>query len=121
MKISAMSKLRRYQLLTICVLVAVGFALAIEPQKAAALIRKHQATFADNKVVGQLYNTLNAGSVTRTDWRAAVEAQNTPGKAAGKGGTVTAPNNPGAVLYDQTNNPAGNGAPDQDFEASFDL
>lgn len=52
LKIFAMNNLRRYQLLAICVLVAVGFALAIEPQKAAALIRKHQATFADNKVVG---------------------------------------------------------------------
>ncbi|MDX2040106.1 MAG: hypothetical protein SF097_02605 [Acidobacteriota bacterium] len=115
-----MNKLRRYQLLAICVLVAVGFALAIEPQKAAALIKKHNTAFADTKVTGQLYNMVNAGSVTGTDWRAAVEAQNKPGKSAGKGGTAVSPNNPSAVLYNQTDNGSGNGAPDQDFEAAFD-
>lgn len=45
----------------------------------------------------------------------------TPTSAAGVGGagTFTAPE--GAMtLYSQLDNPAGNGAPDQDFEASFD-
>ncbi|HRC84253.1 MAG TPA: DUF11 domain-containing protein [Thermoanaerobaculia bacterium] len=42
-------------------------------------------------------------------------------KAAGGTGAVSnAPNGVPVLLYDQTNNPAGNGVPDQDFEASFD-
>ena len=120
MKTSTMNKLRRHKFAVICVLIAVAFALAVEPQKAAALIRKHQAALAENKVVGQLYSLVNAGSVTGKNWRTASEAQNTPVKSAGAGGTAPAPNNPAAVLYDQNNNASGNGAPDQDFEAAFD-
>ncbi|MCC6504935.1 MAG: hypothetical protein IT475_05760 [Aquimonas sp.] len=33
---------------------------------------------------------------------------------------IPAPTGAAVVLYDQTNNPAANGAPDQDFETSFD-
>lgn len=42
-------------------------------------------------------------------------------KAAGTGGTPpSAPTGAPIVLYSQLDNPAGNGAPDQDFEAAFD-
>lgn len=41
--------------------------------------------------------------------------------AAGVGGVVpTVPEGP-VLLYDQTDNPSGNGAPDQNFEAAFDI
>ena len=43
----------------------------------------------------------------------------TPSPQAGVGGSATFPEGP-TVLYDQTDNAAGNGAPDQDFEAAFD-
>lgn len=48
---------------------------------------------------------------------AAAPKKQNPG---GVGGALQPPRAPQAVLYDQTSNPATNGAPDQDFEASFD-
>jgi len=40
--------------------------------------------------------------------------------AAGVGGTALTGTGRQALLYDQTSDPSGNGAPDQDFEASYD-
>lgn len=40
--------------------------------------------------------------------------------AAGVGGNALSGVGRQSLLYDQTNNPSGNGAPDQDFEAGFD-
>ena len=40
--------------------------------------------------------------------------------AAGVGGSALSGTGRQALLYDQTNDPGGNGAPDQDFEAAFD-
>ena len=121
MKTSMMKKLHQHKFLVICVLVAVGFALAVEPQKAAALLRTHKAALADNKLIGQLYNTVNAGSVSGKNLKAMVEAQNKPVKSAGVGGSAPpAPNAGAAILYDQTNNASGDGAPDQNFEPAFD-
>jgi hypothetical protein len=42
-----------------------------------------------------------------------------PEAAAGRTGDIPQAG-PGVLLYDQTDNAAGNGAPDQDFEAGFD-
>ncbi len=46
-------------------------------------------------------------------------AADTPQPAAGVGGALAGGRQPG-TLYDQTDSASGNGAPDQDFEASFD-
>lgn len=43
-----------------------------------------------------------------------------PVRNAGVGGTAPTNHGGGTVLYSQLDNPAGNGVPDQDFEASFD-
>ena len=48
---------------------------------------------------------------------AAAPKNQNPGAA---GGALQTPRAPQAVLYDQTSSPAGNGAPDQDFEADYD-
>ncbi len=49
-----------------------------------------------------------------------VAAADVPQPAAGVAGTVPGGSGTRAVLYDQTDNAGGNGAPDQDFEAGFD-
>jgi uncharacterized repeat protein (TIGR01451 family) len=55
--------------------------------------------------------------VTSSVAMAAAPKKQNPGVS---GGALQAPRAPQAVLYDQTDNAAGNGAPDQDFEASYD-
>jgi uncharacterized repeat protein (TIGR01451 family) len=54
---------------------------------------------------------------TSTLAMAAAPKKQNPGVA---GGALQSPRAPQAVLYDQTSNPATNGAPDQDFEALYD-